>query len=646
MIEVSNVTASVPSVDKIRQALAEGALSRKEAARLLADNVQRSLALLSGAQLSATSFTHSCSSAAARLLRTLNMCGPSLRIIEVDAPVTLPLSGQYDLVVIAGYHETFASDTNMVDPLSHLLRRAYSALAPGGSVVIAGHNALALRHFNGQRDVYGREGAASVERLFPSGSPKLWSAKAVHRALAKTGFQAQAPCALMGTVAQPRLLVSPQGCELPAERWNLETLVRRALAGIEPERLARFSESRVLSEITRGGALADWSDGYVLLGHKSAAPQFSFGGWLASAFSRQGSGDDVQETRFTIEASNDAESGDIRVETYSQGNVKPVSVTPYINGTVYRDRLDDLLQTPGWAFEQVLQWSAVWLRCLLASIDADEASSSDEPFAASFAGDYDFQVPARLLLATPSQWIQRPDGSFHCLYETAESDGTVPMASVLYVGLLSAFTTLRSVAEPADSAWLEPLALAEAVVGRLGYSISEHDYEVLVLNWQKVSGTQLPKPVAFFARLNQHPMIDEAKLYWATKSEGFSESKTSTDTLNLDGRSQVLRLPIASADQTVTALRFDVANRPGCFDIESMTVLQVNGEVLWRWDHTREALSGIRNATLVLDGRSCLLSRGNDPQLVLNLPEPALCAGGELKVRLSAWPQRLEINKD
>lgn len=640
MVDLSGVTAGDLSVEQVRQAVAEGNVSRKEAARLLVNNVRQSLARLSGTQCVGSGASQALSSTAAIFLRAFAINVSGLRVLEVDAPDCLSVCGQYDVVVIAGLHETFAAQTEVADPLGHILRRAYSALVPGGRIVVAGLNALALRHFNDQRDAYGREGALAIEGRFPDGAPALWSTSTMSRALSSAGFQSLTPCALMGSVEQPRLLVSPQGCELSAERWNLETLVRRALVGSDPGRLARFSESHVLREVVQSGALANWSDGYVFLAHKSADRQVSLGGWLASVFSSEDSGDGGQETRFTVEAERD----EIRVETYLEGNAEPDSVGTYVNGAVYRDRLDDVLQTPGWTFEQVLQWSAVWLRCLLASLDGNDALAPKGAYGEAYSRNYDLWVPERLFLATPTRWVQRPEGSFQCIQDMIGSEGTAPLAMVLYAGLMSTFETLRSVAEPADAEWLNPAALANAVVRRLGYAPAEEDWGALAAHWQRVTGAVLPSPKHFVAREKPRALTDEAKLYWATESGGFSESNASTATLAFDGSPQVLRLSIGTPDQAVTALRFDVANRPGCFEIESITVLQASGEVLWQWDHTREALSGVQGATLVVDqaaGRSCVLSRGNDPQFVLNVPEPALAAGGVLAVWLSAWPQRL-----
>lgn len=576
-------------------------------------------------------------------LATAALCsGRSNVQVVVDSPQALPFRGLFDLVILAGYQEEFIAGAEVLNPLNQLLSRSYSALAPNGTLLMAGHNALALRHFNDQRDAYGREGVAALEGRFSAGEPQLWSASSMRRAITEAGFKQQVQCALMGTVERPNLLVSPLGWELPADRWNLETLVRRSLAGGDSGRLARFSESRVLSAVMQCGALTDWSDGYVFLAHKSAEPWVTLDGCLASAFKPSDESDAGGETRFML----GAEGGALRVEKYSLGDVEVKAVSSYINGLVYRDQVDDLLQVPGWTFEQLLHWSAIWLRCLLGSLNNGDSLTPNGEQAAAYTGQYDLWVPDRFFLATSTRWIQCGDGSSQCLQDTLSSKGTAPMAMVLYAGLLSTFATLRSVAEPADSAWLAPVALAKAVVGRLGYSFPEEDLEALTTHWQHVTNTPLPAPAHFAAREKPRALTDKAKLYWATESEGFSESKTSTATLALDGSAQVLRLAIATPDQPVTALRFDVANRPGCIEIERMAVMQANGELLWQWDHTREALSGVKGATLVVDrdaGYSCVLSRGNDPQFALNLPEPALtsAAGGVLEVRLSAWSQRL-----
>ncbi|MDO3387344.1 hypothetical protein QWI17_16000 [Gilvimarinus sp. SDUM040013] len=256
-------------------------------------------------------------------------------------------------------------------------------------------------------------------------------------------------------------------------------------------------------------------------------------------------------------------------------------------------------------------------------------------------------MPGRLFLATPARWVQRPNGSFQCLRETTDSEEAAPLAMVLYRGLLSTFGTLRSVAEPKEAQWLNSVALTHAVVSRLGHPLDKAGHKTHAAHCQRVTGTALPTLKPFVAREKSRSLADEAKLCWATESESFSESKTSTAPLALlNGNPQMLRLPIAAPEQVITKLRFDVANRPGCFEVESITVLQANGEVLWHWNHTREWFPSVKGATLVVDqatGLYCILSRGNAPQLLLALPTAILktAPGGILQIQLSAWPRRL-----
>src|SRR5690606_1040549 len=112
------------------------------------------------------------------------------------------------------------------DPMAHLLERARMALKPDGCLLISGHNALALRHFNGQRDTLGREGTAALESRFTGRAPHFWPAFTISKALQESGFHRQIHCALMGPLDCPKLIVSPLGCELAGKSWNLETLLR------------------------------------------------------------------------------------------------------------------------------------------------------------------------------------------------------------------------------------------------------------------------------------------------------------------------------------------------------------------------------------------------------------------------------------
>ena len=527
--------------------------------------------------------------------------------------------------------------------MDHLLERAYSALAANGSLMLAGHNALALRHFNNQPDTYGREGVVALEGRFGAGRPQLLSSSRVTASLARCGFDRLEHCAVMGSIKDPRLVVSLQGSVLGAKQLNLETLVRRSLRDEDVNRLARFSESRVMQAVVQGGELQRWSDGYLFLAHKSSEAQLHVEGWLASYFGRDPEQPTSRELRFCL-ASPDGK--DIEVTTAPFSGYEGGEAEPYINGSVHRDSLDDLLQVPGWTFEQVLHWSDVWLRCLLSSLDSNDSLKPEGEFAANYQGQYELWVPEWLLGATPQRWIKTAEGDFKCLHKRCDVSATLPMAAVLFAGLTSTFSTIHSVAAPAVDAWLEPKTLTDELIERLGFALDPSDIEVVSDEWQRVGQASLPTEGYFQPREIISEQTDIAKLYWATEDEGFSERKTSTDTLVLDGSVQTLNFPIALREQKVKALRFDVANRPGCFEIEDMSVLDAGGEVLWCWQHSRDELSSILGATLVTDAaaqRSCMLSRTNDPQFVLSLPRMVLdsIVGGVLQVKLSVWPQRL-----
>jgi len=568
---------------------------------------------------------------------------PNVQVVY-DAPHAIPFRGIYDVVLIAGYHEVYAGQASVLDPLSHLLKKANTALATDGCLLLCGYNPLALGHFNDQRDHYGREGAVALEGRFTDGGPRLWPAAAVAKALAEAGFPHREHCALMGSLEKASLLVSPAGCSAPVEQWNLETLVRRSLRRQEADRQHRFSESRLLQSVLQAKELTAWSDGYVFLAHKTDPKVLAVDGWLASSFHISQDNEPGAETRYKAGSGGN----DPVVERYSLGSLTPDAVAPYINGPVYRDFLDDLLQEPGWQFEQVLHWAALWLRCLLSSLSADDSLVPEGEDGGRYQGRYDLWVPQDLFQATPSRWVGRDDGSFECLRSIDGEKGTAPMAAVLYSGLMDTLFTVTSVAEPADTAWLEPVKLIDAVLEHLGYPFHENDLAALSQHWERVTGTPLAAPARLPARQVLRSLTDSAKVYWATSAEGFSEKNASADWLTLDGSTQTLRLPITpgSSDEGVVALRFDVANRPGCFEVEQMALLGSDGTMLWQWEHNREVLSGVQGMALVLDPqarRSCLLSRGNDPQFVLDLPENILAsaAGAVLEVRLSAWPARL-----
>lgn len=145
------------------------------------------------------------------------------------------------------------------------------------------------------------------------------------------------------------------------------------------------------------------------------------------------------------------------------------------------------------------------------------------------------------------------------------------------------------------------------------------------------------------------PAVFSAQLYLAVGG-AFDESRKVV-TRGVMGEPQTLAFGVPPAGQgTYSALRLDLADRPGFLRLQDLQVLDAQGAVLWQWRGAEDALDVLRaspSSEIVWStpwGRAdeaWLTLFGDDPWLVLPVPPQALAElssqGGQVCMR-ATWP--------
>jgi len=155
----------------------------------------------------------------------------------------------------------------------------------------------------------------------------------------------------------------------------------------------------------------------------------------------------------------------------------------------HADALKCLLNNSGWTFEQVLHWAMVWLRAILAGAAIKSAEEVDKTSRQSYKGLYNPWVSNRFIGVTPDQFVNRPEGLPQYLSplfreEQGYDKHDLPLAGLLYGGMLATFTKITSVAEPKDSQWFDPRHLVLALGAALEQVVEASDHAIIHKLWR------------------------------------------------------------------------------------------------------------------------------------------------------------------
>ncbi len=140
------------------------------------------------------------------------------------------------------------------------------------------------------------------------------------------------------------------------------------------------------------------------------------------------------------------------------------------------------------------------------------------------------------------------------------------------------------------------------------------------------------------------------QLFWRSEHGGYLERNSSFAFGCLGKDKQMLSLPIPSSPERITALRLDLADRPGLLRIFGISLHDSEGQCCWAWDGRGSSLDSASSQQVVIadllpgeSGVTALLT-GVDPTVELPIPKEALMGlekGGDLRVQLT-WPMSMD----
>lgn len=146
---------------------------------------------------------------------------------------------------------------------------------------------------------------------------------------------------------------------------------------------------------------------------------------------------------------------------------------PYHGGTLWMDKLTQLVNRPNWRVEDLSAWAKVWVSALAANTTQGVHTLPE------FAGKTDL-LPSQYFDATPTNFVVDAQGQGH--FFDLEWDFAIPLP-VSFVALRGLFLTLhriRGCAKPHASTPSNIGGLSLAVLETLGYTYQDQELQAFI----------------------------------------------------------------------------------------------------------------------------------------------------------------------
>lgn len=562
-----------------------------------------------------------------------------------DKIESLPFERQFDVVTLVGVLEYSRKYVDAVDPVRHVLEKARSYLKEGGLLFVAIENQLGLKYFAGAPEDHGVGVMAGINDAYRADSPVTFGRKELEGLFLKAGFAGVETHLPFPDYKLPSVVVHPKGYgyDLP---WNLADLINTTLhTDRQAVPFPLFSLKAAWPVVVRNKLTADMAHSHLFIARNGETFPSVDSDTLASYYSPSRSKENAQEVRFLQYGSQVQVS---RRRLY--GDCEPV-VEPYRQGTLHEQTLHRIIQRPGWGLDEVSAWAKVWTEAL--------AQYLITPSIVPVGWErYTQWLPESYIDAIPRNLILGDETSYFIDLEW-QADHPLPIELIIYRGLFVTFSCVQSVAKPKDSRLITAHVLIEEVMVALGYHLDVNDYALFmpVIDGlaRRAKGLEpnLVPPLA--PRTEQQlqvrdfesskPVRYQITLYYREKGGMFSEEDTVKHLAAFSNKLQSINLRISPTGGRLDALRLDIADRPGVFVIEGLTVETDSGALLWAWSGLASDLMGVAEVDVFSEGtgtrRAVIQSHGRDPRFILPLGEGVLSAlserGGVVVLKLHSY---------
>lgn len=392
-------------------------------------------------------------------------CHDAPHVLAVTDDLFRPM-GQagFDAVVLIEPQESLWSDgaPQGRERLPAILARARGHLRPGGVLIVAIDNRLALRHLAGRGEVAGEPVPLSLEGLTRPDGIVLPGRGELRAMLAGTGLPHQDWWFPFPDHRAPLTLIAERGLA-PGSGLDVSALITPT-APFDPLQSPRatFSVQRAWGAAVENALVADLANAFVVAcSDRPLAPATA----LALHYGHPRRPEFEKEVRF------EAAAGAIKVHRRSlyggprsrQGVVNRFPNERFQHGRYWPQVLQTLLGRPGWSPAEIAAWAAVWQRAVQSAFGLAQAPT----LATELPGHAIDAIPRNLLVgAQASVFI---DAEWDC-------GRRVTFAWLLVRGLLEVLQQTIDCAEPVPGTDLGLGGLIVSVAAALGHDLGPEEF--------------------------------------------------------------------------------------------------------------------------------------------------------------------------
>jgi 2-polyprenyl-3-methyl-5-hydroxy-6-metoxy-1,4-benzoquinol methylase len=445
-------------------------------------------------------------------------------------------NGKYDIVTLIGvleYARLYIKDQKE-DPVISLLKIARQLVKETGILIVALENQLGLRYFAGNREDHISIPMYGINDLYTKDSAVTFGRVELETCLSSAGFSSANFYAPFPDYKLPSTILSP--CGLKSRAYDLSPLLTGNPTNFyQTGEIETFSLEQAWKVIWRNKLVLDVANSFLVIASGAETGINNLHqNTLAFHYSVERRPEYMKESKITID---DDELGVI--SRLLNTNYKPQDMIPlqheinardvWINGTLWWDKLCEVVNTPGWSTDDVVVWAKVWMDML-----KSEAKSPNNDWTA------DTLVEGKFIDATPFNLIIGSDskGKFFDLEWRMKMP--VKLGYIFFRGLIISFTKIHNVAEPAPDTPIDLVNLILKVAHKCELWLTESDVHHYVEydNYFREWTTGLQDKVSFREVLKSMLSIRPAIASMQTMTEKLREQEDYIQTMTEKLREQ------------------------------------------------------------------------------------------------------------
>lgn len=382
---------------------------------------------------------------------------------------------KFDVVTLIGvleYAQVYVKEPN---PLLTLLQKAKSFLKEDGMLIVAIENQLGLKYFNGAPEDHMGQAMYGINDSYSTTSPITFGRVELDALIRSAGFETTELYVPLPDYKTPVTVIYPEGFNTAhkAAGWDIGALAAGSVVhDRQSPRHPTFSLENAWKVLARNNLVEDMANSFMFVAYPTQQTGKQHPEVLAAHYGCQRQAVFSKETQFV-----QADKGLVTRTRNTGETVKLLTAdweqSPYHGGTLWMDKLTQLVNRPRWRVEHLAAWAEVWVKALAAN--ATQGGHTLPEFAE--ATDL---LPSKYFDATPTNFVMDTQGQGH--FFDLEWDFAIPLP-VSFVALRGLFLTLhriRGCAKPHANTPSNIGGLSLAILETLGYTYQDHELQAFI----------------------------------------------------------------------------------------------------------------------------------------------------------------------